>query len=88
MNEISSFTLGFSQGQSHELERDALRAGSGTRCFFGGEVFVFRCHAAKNRGWLCRINNISTPQKSNIDTQNCHFSRESHFPNHHFGYPC
>ena len=26
-----------------------------------------------------------TPQKSNIDTKNCHFSRELPFPNHHFG---
>ena len=28
-----------------------------------------------------------TPQKSNIDTKNCHFSRELPFPSHHFGYP-
>ena len=29
-----------------------------------------------------------TPQKSNIDTKNCHVYRELPFPNHHFGYPC
>ena len=31
--------------------------------------------------------NLITPQKSNIDTKNCHFERELPFPNHHFGYP-
>ena len=31
---------------------------------------------------------FKTPQKSNIDTNNCHFLRVPlPFPNHHFGYP-
>ena len=31
---------------------------------------------------------MCTPLKTNIDTQNGHFSKEPPFPNHLFGYPC
>lgn len=56
VNEISRFTLSFSQGQSRELDADALRAGSGTRSFFVKSLFL---GAMQRKQGLCRINNMT-----------------------------